>query len=673
MAAEPEHERSHEGHLMTRTLGSPILFVIVYATLASAIYFSLGVVADNALGLTPVVFAVAGVLFWLAAMTYTEGSSMYAERAGASVFARYAFNELVSFVVGWALLLDYVILIAVTALTATNYLAAYWAPVGHGAAEIALAVVLIGGLVYRQVRGLRVGRAGRVLRLIAADIVLQLALIAIGLVVFFNWDTLVQPIDLGSTPTWSNTVFALGVAMVVFTGLESAAGLAGEVRVDARGLRRLVSSSTLSVLIVYVGIAVVALTAVPVKDGKTELGSTYLDAPVLGITRSFHTAWLADASTYIVAGFAAVTLLAAADSAMLGLSRQAYTMATSRQIPSALGRLHPTRSTPYVAIILAGLMAIVMVIPQDIDLLTGLYAFGSLLALTVAHASIIALRYRNADRERPFRIPGNISFRGGSLPIPAVIGCVSSFAVWLSVVVLHQARYLGGAWLLFGIVLYVAYRRTQGKPVLKHVTVPATALQFERRENKESEGEWGSILVPILGGGLDDDIVQTAGRLASEAVEESFEHEGATIEAVWIFEVPMSLPIDAALPDDQLKRARSSLARAKAVGEEYDGVTVATATVRARRVGEAICEEARRRGVEVIVLAAEESSRIRGGALLGGRGGGRDNTVGAITKYVIAKAPCPVILTAPARDAPPIASAAVTDSDGEPGPTAADR
>jgi basic amino acid/polyamine antiporter, APA family len=62
--------------------------------------------------------------------------------------------------------------------------------------------------------------------------------------------------------------------------------------------------------------------------------------------------------------------------------------------------------------------------------------------------------------------------------------------------------------------------------------------------------------------------------------------------------------------------------------------------------------EATRRGVELIVLAAEEPSRIRGGARLGGTGGPLDNFVGEATKYVVRKAPCRVILTAPAADVP---------------------
>jgi basic amino acid/polyamine antiporter, APA family len=218
------------------------------------------------------------------------------------------------------------------------------------------------------------------------------------------------------------------------------------------------------------------------------------------------------------------------------------------------------------------------------------------------------------------------------------------------------------------VAMYVVYRVTQGKPLLKRVLVPESALRGEK-----VEVEYGSILVPIFGGPLDDDIIQTAGRLAAEEDAESFEeHHGATIEALWVFEVPMSLPIDAALPDEQLKRARAALARAKAVGEEYEGVEVATATVRARRAGQAIVDEARRRGVQAVVLAAEEPSKIRGGALLGGRGGPLDNFLGEVTKYVISKAPCQVILAAPpagdSRRREPAAVAATADGDGRPTP-----
>jgi len=639
--------------MLGKGLGQPALFAIVYTAVASSIYFSLGVVADHALGLTPIVFLVAGLFFALAAMTYVEGASLHPERAGSTVFARYGFNELVSFIAGWAILLDYVILIAVTAFSATNYLAAFWGGFGHGSTEIILALGIVLYVAARNIRGFSKTRVNRISALVVADIGLQLLLIVIGLATFFNYDKLVDPIDFGVTPQWNDVVFALGVATVVFTGLESAAGLSAEVTASRASLKRLIGSATAVVMVVYVGIGLVALTAFPVVGGHTAISGKYLEAPVLGIAESFDTDWLATLFKYAISVAATATLIAASNSAMLGLSRLAYSLSRNRQIPSALGRLHPTRSTPFVLIIMAAVIAGALIVPEDLDFLVGIYAFGALLGLTIAHLSIISLRYREPSRERFYSIPLSVPFRGGSLPLPAVVGAILSAAAWVSVVVTHAgARYVGFGWMAFGLVTYVAYRRTQGKSILKRVTVPEAALKMER-----DELEYGSILVPLTGTPLDDDMIQTAGRLAGEETDPGLDHSGSTIEALWIFEVPMALPIDARLPDAQLERARAALRRAKAVGEEYEGVEVATATVRARRAGAAIVDEARRRGVQAIVLAAEEPSRIKGGALLGGRDGPMDNFVGDATKYVVSRAACEVILTAPPSSDVPVAGA----------------
>jgi APA family basic amino acid/polyamine antiporter len=640
----------HHRSVARRSLGSPALFAIVYTSVAAAIYFSLGVVGDHALGMTPFVFLFAGVMFILAAMTYVEGSSLHQDRGGSTVFARYAFNELWSFIAGWAILLDYVILLAVTAFTATNYLAAFHRQFDSGGQELLLCFVILGYVVVRNIRGFSTTRVNRITALVITDIAIQVLLIVLGFVKFFNVHTLLDPIHLGTTPQWDDVLFAGGVATVVFTGLESASGLAGEVGVGRAGLKRLILSVSGTIMVVYVGVATVALTALPVVGNATSLSRNFLEAPMLGIAESFPEHWLRDTLKYVVAAAAFATLVAASNSAMLGLSRLAYSLSTNRQIPSALGRLHPTRSTPFVLIIVAAVIAGALTAPQDLDFLVGIFAFGALLGLTIAHASIVRLRYTEPDRDRPYKMPLNVRFRGGELPLPAALGGVLSLGTWLSVVALHSgARFVGLGWMAGGLLLYVVYRSTQGKSLTKRVLVPEKALRREATR----EMEYGSILVPLFGTPLDDDIIQTAGRLAGHERDDFDSEEGATIEALWVFEVPMALPLDARLPEVQLQRAREALRRAKAVGEEYEGVEVATATVRARRTGQAIVDEARRRGVEAVVLAAVPPSRIRGGALLGGRGGPMDNFVGDVTKYVVSKAPCQVILTAPpAQDSP---------------------
>ncbi|MEI7691514.1 MAG: amino acid permease [Actinomycetes bacterium] len=643
-----------------RELGSPMLFSVIYTVIASAIYICLGVVAGYALGLTPVVFFAGGLMFVLAAMTYVEGSSLHQERGGSTVFARFAFNEFWSFVAGWAILLDYVILLAAAALSATSYLQAFWAQLGEGAIE---AVLIVGILIYvavRNIRGFSSTRSRRIAILVVADIILQLALIGLGLIFLFEPGTITSSIDLGSSPTFQNLIVALGIATVVSTGLESASGLSGEVGVGRAGLKRLVTSSSLTVIIVYTGIAVVAISAQPVVAGHTALSSTYKDAPMLGLAAGFDQEWLAQGSRFVIAAIAVVTLIAAANSTMLGLSRLAYSLSTHRQIPSALGRLHPTRFTPWVLIVIATLVAIALAVPGDLLLLLNVYAFGALLGLTIAHASIIRLRITEPDRPRPYSIPFNITLGGKSIPLPAVLGMVLSALIWISVVWTHpSARWVGFGWMAAGLLLYFVYRLSTGKTLTKRVTVPREALRGEA-----TEIEYDSILVPITGGALDDDIMQTAGRLASEASEEDGFDGESRIEAIWVTEVPMSLPIDARLPEEESRRARAALARAKAVGEEYDNVQVDTARARGRRAGQTIIAEAQRRGVQAIVLGAEEPTGISGGALLGG-GYSSDLVIGETARYVLTNADCPVIVTAPASGDRAVSGADGDEADAE--------
>ncbi len=629
--------------MVRRSIGSPALFAIIYAAAASAIYFALGVVAGHALGLTPIVLLVAGLLFLPASMTYAEGVALHPERGGSTVFARHAFNELVSFIAGWAMLLDYIILIAVTSYTATQYLRVFWEPLGGKAEALGLAFLLIAFVVLTNIRGFGARREARIGVIVFVALILQLVIVGIGLALFFEPKAILDAIHLGSAPTWSSLIFAFTVTTVAFTGMESAAGVAGDVTVNRGSLKRLLISGAGLVIVAYVGIGVVAVSAVPVHGAHIALGDQYLKAPVLGIADQMHPHWLQVSLRYVIGAIATLTLVAAANSAMLGLSRLAYSLSTNRQIPSRLGRLHPKRSTPYVLIVIAAVIAAGLVAPENLDLLIGLYAFGATLALAIAHVSVLRLRYSEPDRHRGFKVPLSVSIRGGEVPLPTVVAGAIFSAGWVAVMVLHPAaRYVGLAWMAAGLVLYVAYRRSEEHPLLRRVTVAPQMLSVQAPQ----EREYSSILVPLFGTSLDDDIIQTAALLASGEPSEEESLEGSTIEALWIFEIPLSLPLDARLPEAQVKRARRALARAKVVGEEYSGVHVATAIVRARRAGAAIVEEARRRGVEAIVLGAEEPSRIRGGGRLGGRAP-LENFVGEATKYVIGKARCRVIVTAP--------------------------
>ena len=621
---------------LKKGLGSPALFGIVQGFIGASIYFAVGVVAAKALGLTWAVFLAGAVFFAALVPSYVEGASLHQERGGATVIARYAFNELWSFVAGWAILLDYLILIALTAFATTDYAAVFFEPVDGGVPEFLLAAGVIVGVAVVNARGSTPRRFERAALIVLADLLLQLLVVAFGLLVIFEPEVLTDPGAIAGTPSLEDLVFAFPLVLVAFSGIDASSGLAGQVAIGRRGLRRLIGVRLIAACVPYVGIALIASVALP-----TTPGTAWVEAPMVGVADAFDQAWIREPMRYALAISGLLILVAACNAAMLGLSRLGYALAVNRQIPSLIGYLHPRRSTPVVVIAIGTVLAIALLLPADLDFLVSICAFGATIAFSIVSAGVIRLRWREPDRDRPYKMPLNVRMGRAELPLPALLGTVLSLSALVALLFYHgDSRWMGIGWMVFGVALYVYYRISEDKPVFRRVTVPEKTLTRPRQE-----AEYGSILVPIRGLPLDDDIVQTAGRLAAEENDDLGEG-GAVIEALWVFEVPLTMPLDARVPDEELKRARRALARAKAVGEEYEGVEVATAVVRARRAGEAIVHEARRRGVEAIVLAAEEKARIRGGTLLGGKAGLRDTFVGETTRYVVNKAPCRVILTA---------------------------
>jgi APA family basic amino acid/polyamine antiporter len=489
-------------------------------------------------------------------------------------------------------------------------------------------------------------RQGSLIALALGDLVLQLLVIVVGAIVVWNPDLLTAQLDLFSTPSLQDTVYALVIATVAFAALEAASDLAPELEFRPRDLRRVVGATAVLLPLVYAGIAAVALMAVPVVPGPdgphTALGGRYIEEPVLGVVQSFDPAWISDVMKVAVVAVAPPVLMWAASIAMLGLSRHVYTLATNRQIPSWLGKLGRQRSTPYIAIWLATVVCVGLVIPGDVEMLAGVYAFGATLAIAIGHASIVRLRMTDPDRPRPFRVPLDIGFRGARLPLPAIFGAVVMGLAWVSVVAFHDtARFVGGAWMALGLVAYVFYRRVIERTSLtKRVMVPAEALVKD-----VGELEYGDIMVPVFGTKLDDDILSTAGRLADAALDPG--ETPPRIEVVYVLDLPLTVPLDAPPPPERMKIANAALERAQEIGEEYETVEVATAVIRARDAGAGIVQAARERNVELIVMGAEPPTRVRGGALLGGIGGVRPAEIGPVTEYVLRKAPCRVLVTAP--------------------------
>jgi basic amino acid/polyamine antiporter, APA family len=607
-------------HGLRRSVGVSGLFATAYGNVGSSIYYALGLVAAHALGLTPLVFMFAGGLFVLTAKTYAEGAAMFPEAGGSSSFARHAFNEWVSFFAGWALTLDYIITIAISAFFVPHYLGAFFPALTHNPGDIIGGLVTIALLAALNIRGL--GESAKLnLFLAVADLCTQVLLVGVGAVLVLNPSLLVNQVHLGTVPSWKEVIFALSVAMVAYTGIETVSNMAEEAKDPGHDVPKAVNLVLIAVLGVYAGISVVALSALPVVEHaghfSTALGTTFENDPVLGIVSrlGLHGTLLQLARDY-VGVLAATILLIATNAGLIGISRLSWSLSEHRQLPSIFSRLHPSFRTPWFTIVFFSILAGVLILPGETNLLGNLYSFGAMLSFTTAHVAVVALRLKDPDRERPYRMPWNIAFRGRQIPLTAVLGAIGTFAAWCAVVVLHpEARTIGIPWMLLGMAGYLLYRRRQGLDASSRYKIarPARPPDFE-------ELDYRTALVPIFG----DDVSALALKSAAKLIGA----EGV-LYAIFVLPVPRQLSLEAGLEAEEA-HGRSVLESAR-IQARRAGIKIHTGLIRTRNPGAALVEEAERVGCEVIywstIHAPEGEQRI-----------------GPTAAYLLSKRPCRVII-----------------------------
>ena len=295
-------------------------------------------------------------------LTYVEGNSLHPERGGASVFARYAFNELWSFIAGWAILLDYLIVMAIAAFVDAALPGRLLGRRGRRTPEIAISGAAIAYVAWVNFRGLSAERYRYVLRLSLVGFVLFGAIVVVGLGAALRplADHRRRPGTRRGT-TWSSPRSS---PRWPAPGSRRRPAWPASCAWGGEGLRRVVAAAAVGCWCCSWASRFVALMAVPVQGGTTELGGTFVDAPVLGVVAAFDPDWLAEGLRYAVGGVGALVLIQAVNGQMLGIGRLAYSLGTNRQIPSLLSRLHDRYSTPYVTICLAAVIAFALT-PDD--------------------------------------------------------------------------------------------------------------------------------------------------------------------------------------------------------------------------------------------------------------------------------------------------------------------
>ncbi|HEY7002975.1 MAG TPA: universal stress protein [Gaiellaceae bacterium] len=618
---------------LARVLGAGSLASVAYGEIGSSVYFALGVVALYALGATPWVLLGVGALFLLVSASYAEGTAALPETGGAATFVRRAFNDPAGFITGWALFLDYLIVIALAGLFVPHYFgtAVGWDAITDSPWDVVIGVgAILGVAAIRLARRARMYAAAIFIAVLA--VVAHLLLIVLGFALLLSREGLGAGVDLGTAPTLSSLVFSLSLAMLAFTGLETVSNLAAEVREPGKALPRSLFAGIGAVVVVSFAIAAVGLSAYPPHPDPaaphgwaTDLGTTWIRAPLVGISEAFEGS-MPGAAVEALKVFIGITgviiLVAAIATSLSGAGRLAYSLGQRAMLPRSFGRLNQRTFIAPASIISGAAIAAVLVVIGDlvgreVTFLASLYSFGALIAFTAAQLAVIRLRFTEPELARPYRVRGNVRIRGVPVPLAALVGAPLTFALWIAALYTHgTVRIAGPVWLVLGAIVFVVVRRARHEALMEHVEPAAADLV------PEEEGMYERILVPVKLGLIGEEMLATAIRLAEE--------RGCAVRAVHVIKVPLELPLDAEMTEEE-EEAEASLAEAKLLAAEH-GVEVEGEIVRGRAIGEAIVDEARSDSIDLILLGSAPRWRRQ------------SRFFSPTVDYVLRRAPCEVMV-----------------------------
>jgi APA family basic amino acid/polyamine antiporter len=610
---------------LERVLGVNALFSTAYGNVGSSIYYALGLVASYALGLTPIVFVITGFFFFCTAASYAEATTMYPEAGGASSFARRAFNEFWSFFAAWAGMLTYVATIAISAFFVPHYIGGlFWSALRHSPGDIIGGCLVIAVLGAINVFGAKESTGVNVL-LAVVDFLTQVLLVIVGAVLVFSPHTLIDNIHLGVAPSWKDFVLSIPIGMLAYTGIETVSNMSEEAKDESKTIPAAINRVRLAVFAIYFTLPSVALSALPVhqvpgggyetKLGLTEEQGGYAGDPILGVVKQIHLGIFQHPAEIYVGLLAATILFLATNAGIIGVSRLVYSMGIHRQLPDGLRRLHPRFRTPWIGIIVFSGFAVLVCLPGQADFLGNVYSFGALLSFTMAHASVIRLRYKLPDVDRFYRGPGNLRVGNVDVPLFAVAGGTFTAIAFVVIVALHPAvSAVGVGWLAIGSIIYVLFRRHHGLDLTSthKVAIPQPVV--------DHEAEYDSVLVPLSDGHYDETVMATAAKLAAR--------RRRGIHVLSLVTVPNALPIDAPM-EEALSDAHSLIEQAKVQGGRR--VSGHVERIRAGQAGRRIVEEARDMRAAAIVMPLPR--RVDGASLFG-----------KTLETVLADRPCRVVI-----------------------------
>jgi len=484
-AVGAEVPRNESEHHLRRAVGPWGSFTWGYADVGADVYVALGIVVAAAQGGTNVAFLFAGLVYICVGLAYTELAAAYPFAGGGQFYVLRGLGDLLGFVAGWAVLLDFTIDISLFSLASAGYIS-YFFPFLKGSTTLQIAgisfphiqpslilltTILIVALTGLNVVGVRESSAFNEI-FGALDIVSETTILIFGFVFAFNGPLLIQQM----TTAWPDTyhlAYGASLAIISFVGLESISQASQETVRPSTVVPRTSIALILTVLIYALAFSNLGLAMLPWQSiaahNEDPVAWLASHVPIVGIV----------AGPY-VAGLGATLLLISANSGVFGASRITYSMARYRTLPAWFGKIHPRFRTPVRTLVTFSGIALIELwaaglSPNAYDTLGNMYAFGAASAYMLVFVSLLLLRVRDPWTPRPFRVPLNlrIGAKNGQpiyLPIVGVLGFLGISSIVFMVILTHTiGRIAGPAWILSGLALYWIYRKRVGLPLLGSV------------------------------------------------------------------------------------------------------------------------------------------------------------------------------------------------------------
>ena len=480
-----------EEHALKREVGWYGSFAMGYADVGADLYVAIGLVAFYAAGASPIAFAIASITYVCTGLAYAELATAYPYAGGAQVYSMKAFNDMIGFVAGWAVMLDYTVDMALFSLASAGYLSFFFpwmkssffplsllglefkiSYIGFAAFVLVIALLLLNSI------GIRESSAFNEL-LVSLDLVVESVILITGVLLAFGLMLFLSQItDFGAPSVFSNIVYvmpSLGtqtqnfvygitLAMTSFIGIESIAQAAEETKRPQKWIPRANKLSIIAVVVFAVGLSALSMGLMPWQA----LAASQTD-PMAAIAS--RVPYIGHFLAPIVAFTGFTICFVSTNTGVIGASRVVFSMGRFGLMPAWFYKVHRKFRTPVRTIAVFGLIGATIALLGELHFVADLYNFGALLSYVIVNISLIVLRNKEPDAYRAWKLPGTLKIRLREklifVPVISVIGTIATGTMWAFVIGFHaEGRIVGTIWLAIGIIGFIVFRRSRKMSII---------------------------------------------------------------------------------------------------------------------------------------------------------------------------------------------------------------